>query len=182
MPRNSAKKPKTVDRKKAIELFIKADDYNWDLGYKRPLNILKNRHCDLGTATLIYWRTDPQYYLQYRSEKEVDQHDLDGWEFVQEVEKQILSGKFPELIRYDPTNCVHTHGLENRVRDLPAQLYNLTPGCIEVHDILSGKLGPNAINTAAGNDDDNLVDDDVRKPAAKCVAEGQKKDVSLSRV
>ena len=38
-------KVKTVNETKAIELFLKANHYNWDLAYKRPLNILKKYRC-----------------------------------------------------------------------------------------------------------------------------------------
>jgi len=51
---------------KPVELHYIADNHNWDDGVEVLQWIVENKICDAATAKLIFWRSDPKYFLNDR--------------------------------------------------------------------------------------------------------------------
>lgn len=118
-----------IDENKSVNIFLKINNYNWDYGYQTMENLLKRKDCDHGALLLMYWRTDPHYYLQYASEEEA--WDKESWQFIQTVEQALLSGKYPTVINFDPSAEIakgSPREAENYVRELPSEVYKAAPG------------------------------------------------------
>ena len=53
-----------------VELHYLAHIYNWDDGAEALSWIINRPYCDKGTAALIFWRSQPEYFTQFTSESE----------------------------------------------------------------------------------------------------------------
>ncbi|MEM8860588.1 MAG: DUF4274 domain-containing protein [Chloroflexota bacterium] len=140
-----------IDEEKAMALFLKASGHNWDLGYQPIRRILNNPDCDLGTLLMVYWNASPEYYLAFNTINEVPTVNQEGWSFIKDVEARFLSGNYPALIQYDPTSDTGHYDNQKAdwVRQLPAEMYETTPGTIRSEDLFAGLYGPGALNAAA---------------------------------
>jgi hypothetical protein len=91
------------------KLFLQVHLHNWDDGTDALARILGHRDCDRGTALLVYWRAQPEYYAAFASEADVPDVNREGYRFVRAVEARLLAGRYPEIIAYDPaddrSNC-----------------------------------------------------------------------------
>lgn len=141
------------------ELFLEAHRYNWDSGTKGLLRILNDPECDLGTATLIYWKGRPEYYRRYADDADVPDNERASFKFLRDLELRILANEFRPLIRYDPAEEVGLYDRDRNsfVRDLPVRLYEPTPGEIPGADLQAGLRGPMALVTAATLGDADAV-------------------------
>ena len=54
------------------ELHYLAHIYNWDDGAEVLSWIINSPYCDRGTAALVFWRSQPEYYTQITDESETD--------------------------------------------------------------------------------------------------------------
>jgi len=82
------------DEARSKSLHLIASNYNWDGGYQQLWDIIKNRHCDKGTALLIYWLSTPGYYCQFESRNQVPNFQLESYDFVTYLERSLLNGDF----------------------------------------------------------------------------------------
>src|SRR5262245_26699988 len=54
------------------ELHLFAENWNWDGGIAPLLQLVRNPHCDAGTALTIFWRGCPEdFYSSYRTPKDL---------------------------------------------------------------------------------------------------------------
>lgn len=58
-----------------VELHYLADIYNWDDGAEVLGWITDSPYCDRGTAALIFWRSQPDFYTEYAQESEMSLTD-----------------------------------------------------------------------------------------------------------
>lgn len=93
----------TVDKEQSLNLFAEADEYNWDDGLARLKEILLDKNCELGTASLIYWRAQPTYYKKYSSRDEAQPYEQEAFDLISDIEKRALNGEFPvQYVSFDP--------------------------------------------------------------------------------
>lgn len=57
------------------ELHYLADIYNWDDGAEVLGWIVDSPYCDRGTAALVFWRSQPDFYTEYALESEMSLPD-----------------------------------------------------------------------------------------------------------
>ncbi|RAK65854.1 DUF4274 domain-containing protein [Hymenobacter edaphi] len=57
----------------AAELHYLADAYNWDDGVTVLDWVINSPTCDYGTALLIFWRAQPDFYTEFANEQEADE-------------------------------------------------------------------------------------------------------------
>ena len=139
-----------MNQQKAIELFLDAEGHNWDEGNKKLHDILNKPDCDLGTVSLIYWRAQPEYYLQYESTDECAKTSPEEYSLISRAEEIILSNKRTCIIEFDPASeGAGKSKPKNPLRELPSQVYEVTKGEIKATDILTGKIGPGVLTNAA---------------------------------
>jgi len=77
----------------SAELHYLASIYNWDSGTTTLQWIIESPKCDLGTAIMIFWLAEPDYYFRYQSIPE-DEFDADVWKLLQSILENIRSEKF----------------------------------------------------------------------------------------
>lgn len=148
------KAARKIDENKAINIFLKINNHNWDYGTEVLERLIKRKDCDRGAVLLMYWRTDPHYYLKFNKQSETS--DKENWRFIDVLQQALLSGKHPTLIKFDPSDEIAQSSpkkAENYVRELPSEVYEVSPGKIDAQDIFDGLIGPRALNIAAKNND-----------------------------
>ncbi len=102
-------------------LYELLDHYNWDDGFAVPTAIADHPACDLAIALRLYWLAASDYW--HDPEAEVNEYNLDNFNFSKMIEERILSGayKVGALSHSENFNRVAIHGF--RKRGLPAVLY-----------------------------------------------------------
>ena len=117
------------------KLYIKARRYNWDNGYRKLYNILKDEHCDKGTALMMYWLSSPQFFTPYANEKECPSHAQNNYKFVKHIES-IFESIPKEIIKYNPKiDGFVGKEKENIKSPIPTHMYEETKGEIYFEDI-----------------------------------------------
>ena len=98
-----------------VELHEFALHYNWDDGIEIPRAIINNKHCDKGTALMIYWLAGPMYFCQYENRKEILRHyEAALYDLIKEIEEKYISGFYQNKKvlfnpRYDSKNAGYDH-------------------------------------------------------------------------
>lgn len=77
----------------SAEQYFLADKYNWDDGPIVLKWIIESTKCDEGTACLIFWRAEPDYYFKYSNET-IDDYEKDIWELLQLIVKRFRANNF----------------------------------------------------------------------------------------
>lgn len=92
-----------IEKEAALALFAEADEYNWDDGLVRIKEILADKNCELGTASLVYWRAQPTYYKKYNTREEAQSYELEAFDLIVDIEKRVAANEFPvQYVSFDP--------------------------------------------------------------------------------
>lgn len=112
------------------ELHVFAALYNWDGGVEDLHRVVRHPLCDLGTALLVYWRGQPDFYLQYADRAAVPDHAKEDYDLLREIEQRVEAGLYRTASQpFDPAD---DKGQDRRTkparvkrygRDLPAVMY-----------------------------------------------------------
>lgn len=76
------------------ELHELAQNINWDGGYFELEQIISHPNIDRGTALLLYWYGEPQYFTKYSSAEEVEECNRQNYIFIKKVERMLLENDF----------------------------------------------------------------------------------------
>lgn len=111
--------------------------WNWD-GDNSYLNlVIDNPLCSLGTALLLYWRSDPHFFRGYMSRDDVPMLHLEGYDVLKAVEKKAQEGFFEHHgIVYDPRNDIGGEVIRSR-SILPSIHWDI-PSCMTVATTTEG--------------------------------------------
>src|SRR6478735_2078171 len=60
----------------STDQFYLAQNYNWDDGVEVLKWIIESKKCDKGTASLIFWSAEPDYYFE-KSHDEIAEYEKD---------------------------------------------------------------------------------------------------------
>jgi hypothetical protein len=92
----------------ALELHCFADHWNWGGGVEAMMTIAKHPNCDAATALLLFWRADPEYYLQFSSRDDVPDYNRDGFDLTRLIEERFLRGEYSSSgqVAFDPPKDV----------------------------------------------------------------------------
>ena len=83
-------------------LHIIASVYNWDDGFEIPIEIIRNKNCDLGTALLLFFLADGIVYLTDKDEV-IQSNDISWKNFLEELFEMIDKNQFVSMdIAYNP--------------------------------------------------------------------------------
>ncbi len=77
----------------SIELFYLADVYNWDDGVEILFWIIDSDKCDKGTASLIFWRAEPDFYIERTSET-IPSYEKDVFELLKKIVLKFNKSSF----------------------------------------------------------------------------------------
>lgn len=117
------------------ELHDYAWNYNWDDGFDNLRWVINNPLCSKGTALLIYWYSQPGYFLKF-DRSEISVYQLDHFDFIQELQQNLLNGDFKHnTIAFDPRNDEgydwiqeNEAGNNGKSLNLPKELYEPAKG------------------------------------------------------
>ncbi len=85
------------------ELHELASSMNWDGGYFELNQVLNHPNLDKGTALLLYWYGEPEYFADYSDLDKVEDCNRMNGLFVKAVETKLLDDNFKSnSIRFDP--------------------------------------------------------------------------------
>lgn len=84
------------------QLHYLADMYNWDDGTEVLDWIISSPACDKGTALLLFWRAEPDYYTRFNDESEADIHK-ETFSLLRKIVTKWQTGFFKkERFSYNP--------------------------------------------------------------------------------
>jgi hypothetical protein len=108
----------------ALELHCFADHWNWGGGVEAMRQVAEHPNCDAATALLLFWRSDPEYYLQFSSRDDVPNYNRDGFDLTQLIEERFLRGGYSSggEIGFNPREDVRIGEPVPGRRVIPAQL------------------------------------------------------------
>jgi len=87
----------------SAEQYFLASEYNWDDGVVVLDWIIDSPKCDRGTAILIFWLAEPDYYFDY-TENTIDEWGRDVWKLLQKIIERIKKGDFKtSRFAFNPT-------------------------------------------------------------------------------
>lgn len=69
-------------------------DYNWDGGFKVPLQVILDNDCDLGTAILCFYRADGYRYLIDHNSIQLNVLNEEWFQFVSQLYIRIKAKSF----------------------------------------------------------------------------------------
>jgi len=105
------------------KLFHFAEKYNWDDGIDKLEYIVNSKECDLATALLIYWSSQPYFYEEETGKK------LKLLPFI--IEENIKNNFYSKSANnFDPTNdrghdFIEGHNKTSKKRDIPEFMLKL---------------------------------------------------------
>lgn len=94
----------SINSTKRLHAFV--DKFNWDNGVEYMKAAANHPLCERGTAMMIYWRSDPSYYLKYNSvEDDMPDYERDTMKIQLLIETRIKEEFYnSKTISFDPTN------------------------------------------------------------------------------
>ena len=142
----------------AIKLFLAAAEHNWDDGTKALARILDDPACDRGTALMIFWRARPAYYAAFASDAEVPAVNSEVLGLLREVERRLLGGRYTaEVVAYDPASDGASAAEGDLARPIAEALRAPSAGGARADDLISGAVGPDALQGAAKAGDASAI-------------------------
>ena len=114
----------------SIEQFYLASIYNWDDGTEVLNWIIESPKCDKGTASLLFWRSEPDYYF-LEDEDTISDWALNGYRLIKLILSKFENNEFNRSeIMYDPNDEFYFERYENDIPDwkLPRDLLVPTNG------------------------------------------------------
>ncbi len=110
-----------ASNKPTQKLFKKAYYFNWDDGVSGLQKIIEDRHCELATATMIYWHGRPE-----------GPHGPEMSAFLDGLKAKILGSNYPIIISY----AIEPEFLPTTTDSVPPRLLEPIVGEIEFKDVL----------------------------------------------
>jgi hypothetical protein len=117
------------------ELHIFAGNFNWDCGWEELVVVLEHPKCDYGTALMVYWLAQPDYfYRKTEIGKSLRLDETDTWNRVKWLEGRLLAGEYTHRqIAFDPGSVIGraitgSDSYRPGLRLVPQMLWNPSPG------------------------------------------------------
>ena len=86
----------------SAEQYYLADNYNWDDGTIVLDWIIDSSECDKGTASLIFWRAEPDFYFDY-TEETIEDYEKSVWNLLQKIVNKFKENGFKNSrLKFDP--------------------------------------------------------------------------------
>jgi hypothetical protein len=86
----------------SAEQYYLAENYNWDDGVIVLKWIIDSPKCDKGTAALIFWNAEPDFYFDYTAET-IEEYEKPVWDLLQGIIKRFNQNDFKSSrFKFDP--------------------------------------------------------------------------------
>jgi hypothetical protein len=112
------------------ELHYLADIYNWDDGVLVLKWILDSALCSRSTANLLFWRSAPDYYLQFDlSGDECPSHNMTGFFVIKKILEKYENNNFCDVkIQFSPTKEIEKILTKEQKWKIPSGMYDKIRG------------------------------------------------------
>ena len=108
--------------RKAEELHLFVDMFNWDGGIEELKLVAKNPSCDVATALMMFWRGQPQEYIGV---VDVPGYMPDYKGFLEGIQEKVVRGEYRGgACSYDPMEELG----EDIIRYIPPIAQEMIPG------------------------------------------------------
>lgn len=95
---------KLFEKLNSTDQYYLAENYNWDDGIEILKWIIESKKCDKGTASLIFWTSEPDYYFE-KSESEISDYENDTFLLLKRVVEKFNNKEFKKSnLKYNPTD------------------------------------------------------------------------------
>ena len=114
----------------SAEQFYLAEIYNWDDGTVVLDWIIDSPKCDKGTASLIFWRAEPDFYFDYSADT-IEDYEKPVWDLLQKILKKFRENGFKKSkIKFDPIEAGYRTDWkpELDIWEIPSELRIATKG------------------------------------------------------
>ena len=95
---------RSFEKLNSTDQYYLAENYNWDDGVEILKWIIESKKCDKGTASLIFWTAEPDYYFE-KSENEIPNYEKDTFLLLKRIVEKFNNKEFNNSsLKYNPTN------------------------------------------------------------------------------
>ncbi|MES2545752.1 MAG: DUF4274 domain-containing protein [Bacteroidota bacterium] len=95
---------KIFEKLNSTDQYFLAENYNWDDGVEILKWIIESKKCDKGTASLIFWASEPDYYFE-KSESEISNYEKETFFLLKRIVEKYNNNEFKNAnLKYDPTD------------------------------------------------------------------------------
>lgn len=118
----------------SAEQYYLAYHYNWDDGIIVLDWIIDSPKCDKGTASLIFWRAEPDYYFDYTAET-IDEYEKDVFDLLQKIVIKFKNKAFKNgRLKFDPEKNGYNTDWETKldIWEIPNELKKPTKGFVPI--------------------------------------------------
>ncbi len=93
---------KLFEKLNSTDQYYLAENYNWDDGIEVLRWIIESKKCDKGTASLIFWTSEPDYYFE-KSENEISHYEIDTFLLLKRIVEKFNNKEFKKSnLKYNP--------------------------------------------------------------------------------
>lgn len=121
---------KLFEKLNSTDQYYLAENYNWDDGVEILKWIIESKKCDKGTASLIFWKSEPDYYFQ-KSESEISDYEKDTFLLLKRIVEKFSNNEFKKSnLKYNPTEREKrvNWSKQNSEWNIPEELKKATKG------------------------------------------------------
>jgi hypothetical protein len=121
---------KLFEKLNSTDQYYLAQNYNWDDGIEVLKWIIESKKCDKGTASLIFWASEPDYYFK-KSESEILDYEKEVFLLLKKIVDKFNKKEFKKSnLKYDPTERERRidWSKQNSEWDIPEELKKPTKG------------------------------------------------------
>ena len=121
---------KLFDKLNSAEQYYLAEHYNWDDGVEVLNWIIDSKKCDKGTAAMIFWKAEPDYYME-RTLATIEDYERDVFELLQKILLKFKNSKFKRSkLKFDPVAAGYDTNVQSQheIWELPNELRSATKG------------------------------------------------------
>jgi hypothetical protein len=88
----------------STDQYYLAENYNWDDGVEVLKWIIESNKCDKGTASLIFWTSEPDYYFE-KGENEIEDYEKDTFLLLKRIVEKFNNKEFKKSnLKFNPTD------------------------------------------------------------------------------
>jgi hypothetical protein len=121
---------KLFQKLNSTDQYYLAENYNWDDGVEILKWIIESKKCDKGTASLIFWTSEPNYFFE-KSESEISDYEKDTFLLLKRIVEKFNNNEFKKSnLKYNPSERVK--GVDwSKLNDewiIPKELIETTKG------------------------------------------------------
>ena len=89
---------KDFEKLNSTDQYYLAENYNWDDGVEVLKWIIESEKCDKGTASLIFWTSEPDFYFE-KSVNEISDYEKDTFLLLKRIVEKFNKKEFRKSMK-----------------------------------------------------------------------------------